>query len=116
MIRNLTSSEVVFTVSAELDDLDPRECFDGDNDGLAMWVLRQLDKGNMAAWMHVSVSAKWNGLEGVASLSGVSYESMEDFNMSDELNDLRAEALDKLNESVRELAEAMKLLGVSLDM
>jgi hypothetical protein len=117
-VRKLTAEEVIFTVQCEPEDIPlegnvmcsddkafDRQCEDN--------IRRQLNDGNEWAWCIIKVSATYiapndQSFVGKDYLGGCSYESKEDFMVgnSDYFNDMKDNALEDLNTSIANLAEA----------
>jgi hypothetical protein len=118
-IRTLLPSDVTFTIECLPEDLSIEgnvmasgdDAFDLECEEK---IRKDLDSGNEWAWCCVRVTAEWeapNGqtFKGVEHLGGVSCESEKDFTegQSDYFEDLKAGALEDLNDSIRKLAEAL---------
>lgn len=117
-IRPLTEAEVTFTVEIEPEDLEVRGQFDsGDEEqdkALVDTILERLDRGDIAAWCCLKVTATWEGYTGTTYLGGCSFA--DDIHMSDQAqaiecadeHGMQAEALADLNETIQH--EALRCL------
>ena len=84
MTRKFKPEEVVFTLTAEQDDLPIRgNAIDsGDEDfdeKVAREIEENLDRGNEWAWACVKVTASWAGFTGTDYLGGCSYKDEDAF-------------------------------------
>ena len=113
MVRELTADDVTFSLECEPEDMSIEgNCMaSGDDDVDAeqeQWIRDQLDDGNEWAWCQVTVVATWREWEGKAHLGGCSYLSKEDFMQpGGYYDDLKSEALDDLNTTLTQAAEAL---------
>ena len=80
---------------------------DDDDRATVVEIRRQLEAGNVAAWCCLFVTAEWRGFKGYASLGGCSYASEEELRAS-ELEDMKAQALDALNEDIETKVRALQ--------
>ena len=117
MVRPLTESEVEFVVECIPEDGHVRGnacAIDEETDALVEADIRaQLARGNEWAWCVVRVTARWMGYEGHDYLGGCSYGSEAEFTREDGYyQDMRARALDVLNEVVAAHAEKLQPLLV----
>lgn len=114
MTRELTEEEVEFTVECLTEDVDYHgncSAIDEETDRAAEeWIAEQLEQGNEWAWCMVRVTAKWEDFVGTAYLGGCSYEDEESFKEGGYYDDLRAEALNDLNQQIADTADKLKAL------
>jgi hypothetical protein len=73
-----------------------RECYE--------WIRAELNSGNEWAWCVAIVEVRYAGLVGSESLGCCSYKSKEDFESSEYFDDMKAEALTRLQEQIDALA------------
>lgn len=113
--RAIPESEVRFSVRYHPEDIPVRgnvSAWSEEEDRKAEnEVLARLDNGDIFAWFWVEVRAEWNGIEGRSSLGGCNYESREDFESSETLEELKAEAYEELIGEIERLYLALKKLG-----
>lgn len=114
--RKLTVKDVEFSLRREPEDIPfvgNCSAIDEKTDRRAEnWIRRQLEAGNCWAWCYVVITAQWNGFQGRASLGGCSYRSEEEFcRRGGYYDDLKAEALEALNEEVERAANALDSLN-----
>ena len=86
-------------VMASGDDAFDKECEDE--------ILARLDRGEIEAWCHIGVIARWHGFEGRAGLGANSLGSLSEVEQAAEDHGLRAEALEALNAQLRDLQRAL---------
>jgi len=113
--RKLTAKDVAFSLSCEPEDIPFVGNCSAISDDIDRqtedWIAEQLEGGNAWAWCQVLVTARWNGFQGRAALGGCSYESEESFRRpGGYFDDLKAEALDALNDEVERAAYALDSL------
>ena len=71
-------------------------------------ILARLDRGDLWAWCHVVVTARWNGYVGEAHLGGCSYADEESFrHPGGYYPQMQAEALAALNAVVADRARTL---------
>ncbi len=106
-IRELTESEVAFTVRAEPEDeTSPRGHFASDEPELDKRmedeIVRRYESGDVWAWCTVFVTASWKGVGETVSLGCCSYDSEADFVGTEGgyYGDMRKEALGSLNKRI----------------
>lgn len=114
-MRQLTESEVEFTIECLPEEepiLGNASAIDDDTDReIAEKILEDLESGNEWAWCLVKVTAHWEGYEGFASLGCCSYESEASFKEpGGYYDDMKAEALDRLNAQLETAHQKLKLL------
>lgn len=114
MPRKLTADEVEFSLDVRAETI-PYEgncsAIDPDTDAAtAAWIREQLEQGNVWAWCQVRVTASWNGFEGHDFICCCSYESEEDFKAGPYYEDMKAVALEELNEAVARTADLLDAL------
>lgn len=108
--------EVEYSIIAEQDDIQVRgnALASGDDEldtKTENEILERLENGDIWAWAHVVVKAKWEGHEGEDSLGGCSYKSEEDFvQAGDYYNDMKDVALDDLKTNVENADERHEAL------
>lgn len=111
----LREDEVEFEIACEPEDEDPADYFEsGDKEADAEDVkkINEDVKWNPWAWCCVVITASYKGFKGVATLGACSYTDEEDFRKnSGYYEDLRKDALDRLNEGICEIAKAIPLEG-----
>lgn len=110
MARRFNAHEVVFTLTAEPEDIPIRgnAIVSGDDDfdeKVARDIEAQLDRGNVWAWASVTVTASWAGFTGSDHLGGCSYKDEADFRVRGGYYE------DMLHESVRSLMETIREAG-----
>lgn len=111
--RKLTENEVTFLVEHEPEDmpLEGNAMASGDDavdQECYRYIRTELANGNDWAWCIVKVTATWQGFEGSDYLGGCSYTSEADFRQAGGyFDDMRAAALDALNERVANVATAL---------
>lgn len=111
--RELTESEVTFTVTIEPDhiSIEGNAMASGDpaaDQEVYDWIRAELARGNEWAWCAVKVTAEWNGYQAADYLGGCSYESEADFRApGGYFDDMRKAALDALNANVRRAGETL---------
>lgn len=115
MNNSLREEDVEYRILAEHEDAPVRGCFmsSGDPDfdrEVENEIIARLDRGHEWAWCRVRVEARWQGLVGVATLGGCSFENESDFIRSDDCWSLKLEALAELNAQVVELREKLSEL------
>lgn len=118
MIRQLTESEVKFSVELESEFTDVRGNFmvtdEPEKDKEAEdEILRRLDNGETEAWCTIVVKATWKEFSGVATLGGCSFESKDLQNQVDETvedHGMKVDALKALNESIAETFNKLNTL------
>ena len=112
-VRTLTRADVTFTLTLEEEDIPVRGnamvSDDEETDRLAEdWVLAELERGNLAAWCCVKVTAHYNGFHGTAYLGACSYKTEAELRASmKEDYDLEEQALDDLNATIRDSASRL---------
>ena len=121
-MRKLTMDEVEFTLSCEPE----QESIEGNCSAVdeevdretAEWIYDQLDNGNEWAWCQVEVVAHWKEWSGSSYLGCCSYRSEEEFCQPGGYHDdLKHEALERLNEQVERVAHTiLTFLGVPQNM
>jgi len=107
MAREFKPQEVIFTITAEQEDLPIRgnAIASGDEDfdeKIAREIEADLDRGNVWAWASVTVTASWAGFAGNDQLGGCSYKDEDDFRKAGGYFE------DMLRESVRQLVEEIR--------
>ena len=114
MVRPLTADEVTFTVEALPEDIPVRGNAMASGDDAADKeyedeIISRLDSGDIWAWCHVLVKAKWNGYEGTAGLGGCCYRDEKEFcQPGGYYDDLCTEALHDLNNSLASHARRLE--------
>lgn len=96
-MRKLKESEVEFSISIQDEDISPDGQFD-DPETLA-YVKEQMEL-NPWGWCIVKVTASWEGFKGSDYLGGCSYKDEEDFKKGGYLEQMKAEALKDLNQTL----------------
>lgn len=115
MLRKLTLGAVEFSLEIHPEDI-PIEgncsAIDDETDASTeRWIREQLERGNEWAWCTVVVKAQWNGFEASDALGACSYSSEKDFvQPGGYFDDMKANALAQLNDSLRETNENLKKL------
>jgi len=109
-MRKLEANDVEFTISVEPEDMPVRGSFaSGDADAdraLEDEIITRLASGDVWAWCHITVTAKWESPDGTVyggrdTLSACSYASEKDFIACDDYYpDMRGRALEELNEQI----------------
>jgi hypothetical protein len=112
-LRQLTADRVAFRLTYEKDDLPVRgnaQVSGDDNDDRQVEdeILARLDRGEAYAWCVLKVEACWGGFVGSATLSAVSVAEEKDLEV--EAEDLKAEALDDLNEQIAKTHRVLETL------
>jgi len=105
-LRALLSSDVTFELTVEQDDIPVKGNALASGDDLAdreceNEILHRLDQGDVWAWAHVTVTARWKGWSASDSLGACSYASEQDFRGDAYFADLKSEALASLNETLQ---------------
>lgn len=106
MARRFNSEEVVFTITAEQDDIPIRgnAIVSGDEDfdeKVARDIEEQLGQGNVWAWASVRVSASWAGFTGSDSLGACSYEDEAAFRKGGYLPQMLEAAMEDLLQEIK---------------
>jgi hypothetical protein len=104
-LRRLTAEEVTFEMRVDQDDVPFKGNVMASGDAevdreVEHWVESQLAYGNEWAWCIVTITARYRNFEGTDTLAGCSYESEEAFKACPYYTDLRAGALDVLNDNM----------------
>lgn len=113
VLRKLKESDVEFTISVDYEDLCVEESFEDTPDGKAMVkeIKERMGTGDVWAWCSIKVSATWKGFKGWDCLGGCSYYDQEDFESDGGYYpQMKAEALDKLNEEIALTFDSIKEL------
>lgn len=115
LIRKLTSSEAVFSITVSPEDEPVRGSFgldDEQNKAVEDEILERLSRGDEWVWCSVKVTAAWCGFNGVAHLGCCNYDSEADFLTSGYFQDMCMEALDDLNDELRDTASILSILEI----
>ena len=109
-VRELTASDVRFTLTAEADETPVRgnalaSGDDAEDRAAEDAILARLDRGDVWAWAVVTVRATWRGYSAEAHLGCCSYDDEARFRADPYFADLCAEALSALNDEVATMAE-----------
>jgi hypothetical protein len=121
MVRELRISDgIEFTIECLPEDQELRGnviASDNENADRAYEdeIIARLDRGDVWAWCTVKVTAEWRGYKGAAYLGGCTYTNERDFteNNSDYYDDMKREALDSLNASIRSIVADLAPLMAS---
>lgn len=111
----LRAEDVEWTLTCEPEDLEIRgNAMASGDDALDKEIedeiIARLENGDQWAWCCVHVTAKWRGLEGCDTLGGCSYKDEADFMAGGYYDDMRMEALERLNLEVEAaLLESMEM-------
>jgi hypothetical protein len=116
-VRELRPKDVTFSIECHPED----ESFVGNCSAInpeadaraERWIQNQLDRGNEWAWCYVVVAARWGTFCGEDGLGHCSYRSEADFKRGGYWTDMKAQALEELNNRVREAAEQLAALEVA---
>ncbi len=101
-IRTLKPRDVRFSIEADWMDESP-EAYYGDDDVNATAVRRQIREGNVWGWALVTVRATLPGfshqdVDGLAVLGACSYRNERGFKRGGYYQDMKKDALERLNE------------------
>jgi hypothetical protein len=114
-LRKITEKDVLFTLSAEVDDAEVDGHFatdDAEADAkMVADIKERLRNGEVWAWACVTMTANWEGcLTASTSLGCCSYENEEDFKKDDYFPDMKQELLDDLNKQAEGMFKLLKTL------
>jgi hypothetical protein len=104
--RPLKSSDVVFTIAAELDPLDVRGNAMASGDDVADRecedaIIARVNSGDVWAWACVTVTATWEGFEASDVLGACSYADEADFKAGGYYADMKEACLHTLNAQIK---------------
>lgn len=86
------------TVKAQIEEhLSPRDCLDAEG---AVFVEREIEKGNEWAWCSVKVTVSYEGLSQDDYLGGCSYANKEEFMESGYMKDMVGDCIAQIRDKV----------------
>lgn len=114
-MRKLTEKDVKFFISCEEEYALVRgnaiaSGNDEEDAEVEKTIIDDYNNGNSWAWCCVKVTAKWNGFEASDYLGCCSYKNEDDFKIGGYYEQMKAEALEQLNNELAEIADKLKLL------
>jgi hypothetical protein len=115
-MRKLTEHDVEFTLDHTPDrtPIHGNAMASGDPEvdhEAEQWIYAELARGNDWAWCEVRVTARWRMWVGADYLGACSYLNEEDFRRAGGyFADMKARALDDLNEQISEAYKALQSL------
>lgn len=115
-MKKLTEKDVEFDIIAEVDHLEVRgnalasgdENLDKETEDK---ILARLENGDVWAWAHVTVVARWEGFEGKDMLGACSYKNEADFMKGGYYDDMKQIALDDLNANLEAVCKKLHKVG-----
>ena len=112
MIRKLTAAEVTFSIECEEEHIPVRgnALASGDDEedrACENEIIARLDRGDLWAWCTVKVTARWGDYEASEYLGCCSYENEKDFKAGGYYEQMRDEALTRLQAEIERAAEGL---------
>ncbi len=94
-----TIEECEVKVVCEEESITVEEAFPGEEE-LCAEINEQVKEGNGWRWCSATVEVSWQNFKGRASMSGLSYESEEEFRLDDYFFQLKEDAFEELLSSI----------------
>lgn len=108
-------AEIELTVEEDSMDVRGNVMVSGDDEADAaaeLHVLEQLKSGNVWAWAHVTVTARWRAFQGLDTLGACSYASEAAFRRDGYFRDMKDRALQELAKEIRARARDLRELAL----